>query len=45
MTSTTLLVLVGGLVLLVIGAELLVNGASTLAGILGISPLIIGLTA
>ena len=44
MTLTTVLILIGSLILLVVGAELLVNGASTLAGILGISPLIIGLT-
>ena len=44
MILTTLLILVGGLILLVVGAELLVKGASNLAGILGISPLIIGLT-
>ena len=44
MTLTNLAVLVSGLILLVIGAELLVKGASTLAGILGVSPLIIGLT-
>lgn len=37
-------ILVGGLVLLVIGAELLVRGASKLAAIAGISPLVIGLT-
>ncbi|GAB4460942.1 MAG: calcium/sodium antiporter [Elainellaceae cyanobacterium] len=36
--------LVAGLVLLVIGAEALVRGASKLAAIAGISPLIIGLT-
>ena len=44
MTWTNVLILVGGLIFLVIGAELLVKGASSLAGILGISPLIIGLT-
>ena len=44
MTLTNVLILVGGLILLVVGAELLVKGASSLAGILGISPLIIGLT-
>ena len=44
MALTTFLILVGGLILLVIGAELLVKGASNLAGILRISPLIIGLT-
>lgn len=36
--------LIGGLVLLVIGAELLVRGASKVAAIFGISPLVIGLT-
>jgi len=36
--------LLGGLVLLVIGAELLVRGASKVAAIFGISPLVIGLT-
>lgn len=36
--------LLAGLVLLVIGAELLVRGASKLAAVLGISPLVIGLT-
>ena len=44
MDVITFVVLFGGLVLLVVGAELLVNGASKVAGILGISPLIIGLT-
>jgi cation:H+ antiporter len=38
------LLLVGGLVTLVIGAEILVRGASRLAAALGISPLVIGLT-
>ena len=36
--------LIAGLVLLVIGAEILVRGASKLASSLGISPLVIGLT-
>ena len=48
MSSTTLLAtllaLVAGLVLLVIGAEFLVKGASRVAAILNIPPLIIGLT-
>jgi cation:H+ antiporter len=39
-----LLLFGGGLVLLVLGGELLVRGASRLAGALGISPLVIGLT-
>ena len=38
------LFLVGGLILLTAGAEFLVRGASRLAGIAGISPLVIGLT-
>ena len=44
MTLITFLTLVGGLILLVVGAEFLVKGASSIAGILQISPLIIGLT-
>ncbi|MEN8675841.1 MAG: sodium:calcium antiporter, partial [Alteriqipengyuania sp.] len=40
----TILVLLGGLVLLVIGGELLVRGAVAVAGKLGVSPLMIGLT-
>ena len=44
MDIITFAILFGGLVLLVVGAELLVNGASKVAGILGIPPLIIGLT-
>jgi cation:H+ antiporter len=36
--------LIAGLILLVIGAELLVRGASKVAAIFGISPLVIGLT-
>ena len=44
MTPTTFLFLVAGLVLLVMGAEFLVRGASRLAAVLRISPLIIGLT-
>jgi cation:H+ antiporter len=38
------LLLVGGLITLVLGADLLVRGASRLAAALGISPLVIGLT-
>jgi cation:H+ antiporter len=44
MDSVTLALFVAGLVLLIIGAELLVRGASRLAAALGISPLVIGLT-
>jgi cation:H+ antiporter len=40
----TVLLLVGGLVTLIVGAEFLVRGASRLAAALGISPLVIGLT-
>ena len=43
MSETTLL-LIGGLVLLVLGGEFLVRGASKLAVSLGISPLVVGLT-
>lgn len=41
---TILLMLVVGLVLLVVGGELLVRGASSVAAVFGISPLVIGLT-
>jgi len=44
MSPITLLALVAGLVLLVVGAEFLVKGASRVAAILNIPPLIIGLT-
>ncbi|HRK74645.1 MAG TPA: calcium/sodium antiporter [Rhodothermales bacterium] len=44
MTVFTFLFLIGGLVLLVLGADALVKGASRLALALGISPIIIGLT-
>jgi cation:H+ antiporter len=40
----TILLLIAGLGLLVVGAELLVKGSSSLAAMAGISPLIIGLT-
>ena len=43
MTSSILLFL-AGLVVLIIGAELLVRGASRLAAAFGVSPLVIGLT-
>jgi len=42
--SLTLILFILGFVLLVGGANLLVEGASRLAGLLGVSPLIIGLT-
>lgn len=41
---TTIFFFIGGLVLLIAGAELLVRGASTLAGRMGMTPLVIGLT-
>lgn len=44
MTGMTLPLFVLGLIFLILGAELLVRGASRLAGQLGISPLVIGLT-
>ncbi|HVH98750.1 MAG TPA: calcium/sodium antiporter [Enhygromyxa sp.] len=40
----TALLLIAGLVLLVLGGELLVRGASKLASSVGISPLVVGLT-
>lgn len=42
--SSTAALLLGGLVLLVLGGELLVRGASKLATSFGISPLVVGLT-
>ena len=42
--ATILLTLLGGLALLVAGAEFLVRGSSRLATVFGISPLVIGLT-
>ncbi|MBK8046390.1 MAG: calcium/sodium antiporter [Anaerolineales bacterium] len=44
MTVITIGLLIAGLVLLVVGAEALVRGASRLAAALGIAPLVIGLT-
>lgn len=44
MSLSVILLLIGGLVLLVLGAELLVRGASTIASILGIPSLLVGLT-
>lgn len=41
---TSALLVVGGLILLVVGAELLVRGASAVAVAAGVSPLVIGLT-
>ncbi|MBX9706462.1 MAG: calcium/sodium antiporter [Caulobacteraceae bacterium] len=43
-TLTTYLMLAGGLVLLTLGGDTLVRGASTAAKSLGVSPLLIGLT-
>jgi cation:H+ antiporter len=42
--ALTVLYFVGGLALLAAGAEWLVRGASALAGALGLSPLVVGLT-
>lgn len=44
MDIITLLLFVGGLALLIIGAEILVRGASRLAVAAGLSPLVVGLT-
>ena len=44
LSPSTLVLFLGGLVLMLVGAELLVRGASRLAGAFGISPLVIGLT-
>ena len=44
MWLTTIIIFSLGLVLLILGAESLVRGASRLAALLGISPLVIGLT-
>lgn len=44
MDTMTIVLFVLGLVLLVVGADMLVKGASRLASIMGISPLVVGLT-
>jgi cation:H+ antiporter len=44
MSALTLVALASGFVLLIVGGELLVRGAGRLAGTLGISPLVVGLT-
>ncbi|MGZ8940470.1 MAG: calcium/sodium antiporter [Limisphaerales bacterium] len=44
MTMTTLLLVIAGLGILIVGAEALVRGASRIAAAAGISPLVIGLT-
>lgn len=44
MGSTTLFLFVIGLISLILGAEVLIRGASRLAALVGISPLVIGLT-
>lgn len=44
MLLSTLLLLVGGLVLLVLGGEFLVRGSARLAALAGLSPLVVGLT-
>ncbi|CAN5857106.1 calcium/sodium antiporter [soil metagenome] len=40
----TILLLVGGLLALIVGGELLVRGASRLSALVGLSPIVIGLT-
>ena len=42
--TTTILFFIGGLIVLIVGADLLLRGATRLAAALGISPLAIGLT-
>jgi len=42
--TNTILLFIAGLVVLIVGAELLVRGASRLAAAFGVSPLVIGLT-
>lgn len=42
--TTSIFLILGGLIVLVLGGELLVRGASRLAALAGVSPLIIGLT-
>ena len=44
MSATTLLLFLAGIVLLILGADLLVRGASRIALALGVSPLVVGLT-
>ncbi len=44
MSIDPLLTFLGGLVIIVLGAELLLRGAARLAAMLGISPIVIGLT-
>jgi cation:H+ antiporter len=42
--ALTIVLFIAGLVVLVVGANLLIGGATALAGAIGISPLIVGLT-
>jgi len=42
--TNTILLFIAGLVILIVGADLLVRGASRLAAAFGVSPLVIGLT-
>ena len=42
--TNTILLFIGGLIVLILGADLLVRGASRLAAVFGVSPLVIGLT-
>ncbi|MBI3168185.1 MAG: calcium/sodium antiporter [Chloroflexi bacterium] len=42
--TTTILLFLAGLIILIVGADLLVRGASRIAAAFGVSPLVIGLT-
>lgn len=42
--TTTIFIFIAGLIVLILGADLLVRGATRLAAALGVSPLVIGLT-
>src|SRR3972149_2621020 len=42
--TTTIVLFIAGLIVLILGADLLVRGASRLAAAFGVSPLVIGLT-
>lgn len=43
MTLHPAIVLLGGLVVIIVGAELLLRGASRVAAMLGVSPLLVGI--
>ncbi|HEY8401459.1 MAG TPA: calcium/sodium antiporter [Cytophagaceae bacterium] len=44
MSFYSLILFIGGLILIILGAELLLRGASSIAAMLGVKPIIIGLT-